>query len=128
VVLRFAESPHSGTVFKVAPLDVNGTGLDNSNLVHMAGSNDQFGRLSPVSASTRRVLWTHDQRAAWVLHLSTVGKQVFAGDLHRYFLALDAGTGNVLCKRPPGPRELLIPSAMRWTGGSILQSLWGEEA
>ena len=95
-------SPVSSTCtnFKIIPLDVSGNGLDNSDLVHMEGSNGQVGRLAAVSAATGRVLWVYDQRAALGSVLTTAGRLVFVGDLHRHFLALDAETGDVLWKVP----------------------------
>ena len=101
-VIGAVYSPVSSTCtnFKVVPLDVSGNGLDNSDLVHMEGSNGQVGRLAAVSAATGSVLWVYDQRAALGSVLTTAGRLVFVGDLHRNFLALDAETGNVLWKVP----------------------------
>lgn len=88
------------TVFEVVPLDVSVSGVNYDQIEHMQGSNEQVGRLSAVSAADGRILWTHDQRAALGSVLATAGGLVFVGDLHRYFRALDAGTGDVLWETP----------------------------
>ena len=88
------------TVFEVVPLDVAVSGVNYDHIEHMQGSNEQVGRLSAVSAADGRVLWTYDQRAALGSVLTTAGGLVFVGDLHRYFRALDADTGDVLWETP----------------------------
>lgn len=88
------------TVFEVVPLDVAVSGVNYDQIEHMQGSNEQVGRLSAVSAANGQVLWTYDQRAALGSVLSTAGGLVFVGDLHRYFRALDADTGDVLWETP----------------------------
>jgi alcohol dehydrogenase (cytochrome c) len=85
---------------KVVPLDVATAGLDYSRIVPMQGSNGNVGTLAAVSASTGQVLWKFDQRAGIGSVLTTGGGLVFAGDLHRYFRAFDAQTGEVLWEVP----------------------------
>ncbi|MBI3941022.1 MAG: PQQ-binding-like beta-propeller repeat protein [Acidobacteria bacterium] len=88
------------TNFRVVPLDVNASGVENDRIEHMQGSGGKVGRLAAVSASTGELLWTYDQRAAMGSVLTTAGGLVFAGDLHRYFRAFDAETGKVLWEIP----------------------------
>ena len=88
------------TNYEVVSLDLNVSGVDYSKIFHMQDSNDQVGRLAAVSASTGQLLWNYDQRAALGSVLTTGGGLVFVGDLHRYFRALDAGTGKVLWDIP----------------------------
>jgi alcohol dehydrogenase (cytochrome c) len=88
------------TNFEVVPLDVNASGVRNDQMSHMKGSNEKVGRLAATSATTGKVLWTYDQRAAMGSVLTTGGRLVFAGDLHRYFRAFDAETGKVLWEMP----------------------------
>ncbi len=95
-------SPVSSTCtnFKVVSLDENRSGVDNSDLRHMQGSNGMVGRLVANSATTGRELWTYNQRAALGSVLTTAGKLVFIADLHRNFIALDADNGNLIWKVP----------------------------
>lgn len=86
--------------FEVIPLDVSDSGVNYSDIRHMQGSGEKVGRLSAVSGSTGEVLWNYDQRAALGSVLTTAGRLVFVGDLHRYFRALDAETGKVLWEVP----------------------------
>jgi alcohol dehydrogenase (cytochrome c) len=107
-----AYSPATGTIYspvsnectnyEVVPLDVNVSGVDYSKIFHMEGSDGNVGRLAAIDASTGKVLWNHDQRAALGSVLTTAGGLVFVGDLHRYFMALDAKTGDVLWRIPLG--------------------------
>lgn len=103
-VTNIVYSPISNacSVFKVVPLEVSNSGVDYGIITHMQGSNEQVGRLSAVSASTGQVVWNHDQRAALGSVLTTAGKLVFYGDLHRYFKALDGETGELLWEIPLG--------------------------
>jgi len=88
------------TTFEVVPLKVNPSGVTYDRITHMEGSAGKVGRLSAVSASTGRVLWTYDQRAAIGSVLTTGGGLVFTGDFYRYFRAFDAETGKVLWEVP----------------------------
>jgi len=88
------------TNYEVVSLDTNVGGVDYSKIFHMQDSDGQVGRLAAVSASTGDVLWNYDQRAALGSVLTTGGGLVFVGDLHRYFRALDAMTGEVLWDIP----------------------------
>ena len=88
------------SVFEVVPLEQIVSGVDYDQIRHMQGSNGQVGRLTAASASTGELLWTYDQRAALGSVLTTAGRLVFVGDLHRYFRALDAQTGEVLWETP----------------------------
>jgi alcohol dehydrogenase (cytochrome c) len=88
------------TAFEVVPLDVNASGLLNHEMRHMERSDGNVGRLAAVSAATGKILWQHDQRAAVGSVLATAGGLVFFGDLHRYFRALDAGTGELVWEIP----------------------------
>ncbi|MEE8349253.1 MAG: PQQ-binding-like beta-propeller repeat protein [Acidobacteriota bacterium] len=87
-------------IFEILPLEVSVSGLNYGRIEHMEGSDGQVGRLAAVSASTGEILWTYDQRAAIGSVLTTAGELVFAGDLYRYFRALDAETGKVLWEVP----------------------------
>ena len=88
------------TTFEVVPLKVNASGVQYDRIAHMDGSAGKVGRLAAVSASTGKVLWTYDQRAAIGSVLTTGGGLVFAGDFYRYFRAFDAETGKVLWEVP----------------------------
>ena len=68
----------------------------------MQDSNGQVGRLAAISATTGEILWNYDQRAALGSVLTTGGGLVFVGDLHRYFMALDATSGAVVWSIPLG--------------------------
>ncbi len=87
-------------VFRILALEVSASGLDYGQIEHMEGAAGQVGRLAAVSASTGQLLWTYDQRAAIGSVLTTAGRLVFAGDLHRHFRAFDAQTGEVLWELP----------------------------
>ena len=91
---------NSCSVFEVVPLDEIVSGVDYDRIEHMQGSNGQVGRLTAVSGTTGEILWTHDQRTALGSVLATGGGLVFVGDLHRYFKALDAETGDLLWEIP----------------------------
>ncbi len=82
--------------FKVVPLEQSRSGLDYGGLHFMQGTNEQVGRLSAISANTGNLLWNLDQRAALGSVLATGGNLVFYGDLHRYFRAVDAESGEEL--------------------------------
>jgi alcohol dehydrogenase (cytochrome c) len=84
------------TEFKVVSLEESNSGLDYGGLHHMQGSNEQVGRLAAISASTGNLMWNLDQRAALGSVLTTGGNLVFYGDLHRYFRAVHAETGEKL--------------------------------
>jgi len=86
--------------FEVVSLDVNVSGVNYSDIFHMEGADGQVGRLTAVSASTGQIIWTYDQRAALGSVLTTGGGLVFVGDLHRYFRALNADTGELLWEVP----------------------------
>ena len=88
------------TIFEVVRPETNASGVNYDRIVHMEGSGGKVGRLSAVSASTGEILWNYDQRAGIGSVLITAGGLVFAGDLHRYFRALDAETGKVLWEIP----------------------------
>ena len=88
------------SIFEVVPLDVSASGVRYSQIEHMDGSAGNVGRLAAVSGSTGEILWTYDQRAAMGSVLATGGGLVFAGDFHRYFMAFDAESGEVLWKIP----------------------------
>ncbi|MCZ6490924.1 MAG: PQQ-binding-like beta-propeller repeat protein [Acidobacteria bacterium] len=88
------------TIFEIVPLEQEASGVVYDQLRHMEGAGGNVGRLSAVSASTGEILWTYDQRAAMGSVLTTAGGLVFAGDLHRYFRAFDAETGEVLLEIP----------------------------
>jgi len=74
--------------------------VNYGEIFHMQGTNEQVGRLAAVSASTGELVWQYDQRAALGSVLTTGGGLVFVGDLHRYFRALDAQSGEVLWEVP----------------------------
>jgi PQQ-dependent dehydrogenase (methanol/ethanol family) len=95
-------SPISNTCnnFEVVSLELNDGGVSYGEIFHMEGANEQVGRLAAVSASTGEMLWTYDQRAALGSVLTTGGGLVFFGDLHRYFRALDAVSGQLLWEVP----------------------------
>src|SRR6185503_5937744 len=60
-------------------------------------SDGQYGRLEAFTLDTRKVLWTHRQRAPMSTGvLATAGGVVFAGALDRVFAAYDDGTGREL--------------------------------
>jgi alcohol dehydrogenase (cytochrome c) len=60
-------------------------------------SDGQYGRLEAVNLDTRKVLWTHRQRAPMSSGvLATAGGVVFAGALDRVFAAYDDRTGREL--------------------------------
>ena len=101
-VTRAIYSPISNecTVFEVVPLDVSVSGANYDDIRHMPGTDGQVGRLAAVSAESGELLWAYDQRAALGSVLTTAGGLVFFGDLHRYFKALDAGTGSLLWETP----------------------------
>ncbi len=82
------------------PLDVSVSGANYDDIRHMPGSDGQVGRLAAVSATNGELLWAYDQRAALGSVLTTAGGLVFFGDLHRYFKALDADTGELLWETP----------------------------
>jgi len=88
------------SIFEVVPLDEVISGVEYDQIQHMQGTGGQVGRLTAVSATNGEILWTHDQRAALGSVLTTGGRLVFAGDLHRYFRAFDATTGDVLWETP----------------------------
>jgi len=90
------------TNYEIVPLDVNRSGVDYSKLFHMEGSGGNVGRLAAISASNGEVLWNYDQRVALGSVLTTGGGLVFVGDLHRYFMALDAQSGDVVWRIPLG--------------------------
>jgi len=91
---------NSCTNFEVVSLDTNVSGVNFGDIVHMEGTNGQVGSLSAVSASTGEILWSYHQRAAMGSVLATAGDLIFAGDLHRYFRAFDADSGNILWEIP----------------------------
>jgi alcohol dehydrogenase (cytochrome c) len=93
---------NSCTEFKVVSLEMSVSGLDYGGLFPMQGTDGQVGRLAAVSASTGNVIWNLDQRAALGSVLTTGGNLVFYGDLHRYFRAIDAESGEKLWEIPLG--------------------------
>jgi PQQ-dependent dehydrogenase (methanol/ethanol family) len=86
--------------FTVVPLELASAGVQYGELQHMQGANEKVGRVSAVSASTGNIVWEYDQRAALGSILTTAGGLVFVGDLHRYFIALDASSGKKLWDIP----------------------------
>lgn len=88
------------TVYEVIPLEEDAAGVRYNEIRHMEGSNGNVGRLAAVDAASGEILWTHDQRAAFGSVLATGGDLVFAADLHRNFMALDAETGEKLWEIP----------------------------
>jgi PQQ-dependent dehydrogenase (methanol/ethanol family) len=91
---------HSCNRFEVVPLEKVVSGVTFGEILHMEGTNEQVGRLTAVSASTGELLWKYDQRAALGSVLATGGELVFVGDLHRFFRAFDARSGEVLWEVP----------------------------
>ena len=64
-------------------------------------SDGDFGRIQAVDLATRRVVWTHRQRAPTASAvLATAGGLVFAGTVDRHFGAYDAATGKLLWDTP----------------------------
>jgi alcohol dehydrogenase (cytochrome c) len=96
----FTPVSNACTDFEIVPLEVNSSGVVNTKMVHMEHNNGHVGRLAAVSASTGKVLWHYDQRAAIGSVLATAGGLVFFGDLHRYFRAVDAQTGKLVWEAP----------------------------
>lgn len=86
--------------FTVVPVETASAGVEYGELQTMPGTKGNVGRMSATSAETGEIFWEYDQRAALGSVLTTAGSLIFVGDLHRYFHALDARTGNHLWKIP----------------------------
>ncbi|NNE38384.1 MAG: PQQ-binding-like beta-propeller repeat protein, partial [Gammaproteobacteria bacterium] len=86
--------------FTVVPLETASAGVQYGELQYMPETSDNVGRISATSAATGDTVWEYDQRAALGSVLTTAGDLVFVGDLHRYFHALNANTGEHLWQIP----------------------------